>query len=160
MRFTLFCIGKMKAGADKEVFDRYMDRARKTGRGLGITEVGLQELAESRAQRPDDRKAEESRNLLQGLGSGARLVVLDENGRNLGSQAFSDKLESWKNEGVPEIVFAIGGADGHGPEVLSRADLKLALGAMTWPHQIARILLSEQIYRAMTIQSGHPYHRV
>jgi 23S rRNA (pseudouridine1915-N3)-methyltransferase len=160
MRFTLFCIGRMKTGADKDLFDRYMDRARKTGRGLGITEVGLNEMTESRAQRADDRKAEEARGILAALSAGARLVVLDENGKNLTSPAFSRKLETWKDEGVPEIVFAIGGADGHGPEVLARADLKLALGAMTWPHQIARILLAEQIYRAMTIQSGHPYHRV
>ena len=155
MRFTLFCIGKMKAGADKELFDRYIDRARKTGRGLGVTEVILNEMPESRAQRADDRKAEEARGILAALNAGARLVVL-----NLTSPAFSQKLEAWKDEGVPDVVFAIGGADGHGQEVLSRADLKLALGAMTWPHQIARILLAEQVYRAMTIQSGHPYHRV
>lgn len=160
MRFTLSCIGKMKAGADKDLFDRYLDRARKTGKGLGITGVNFHEMPESRAQRPEDRKAEEARTLLQSLAGGAHLVVLDENGRNLTSPAFSDQIERWKDEGVPEIVFAIGGPDGHGPEALARADLKLALGAMTWPHQIARILLAEQIYRAMTIQSGHPYHRV
>ncbi len=160
MRFSLYCIGRMKAGADKDLFDRYVDRARKTGRGLGITDVGLHELPESRAQRPDDRKAEEARGLIAALAGGARLVVLDENGKNLTSAGFSGRLEAWKDEGVPEVAFVIGGADGHGPEVLARADLKLALGAMTWPHQIARILLAEQIYRAMTIQSGHPYHRV
>ncbi|TYC49330.1 23S rRNA (pseudouridine(1915)-N(3))-methyltransferase RlmH [Rhodobacterales bacterium] len=160
MRFTISCIGRMKAGADKDLFDRYMDRARKTGRGLGITDVSLHELPESRAQRPDDRKTEEAGNLLQGLAPGTRLIVLDENGRNMTSPDFSRKLEDWKDEGVPDVVFAIGGADGHGRSLLDRADLKLALGAMTWPHQIARILLAEQIYRAMTIQSGHPYHRV
>jgi len=160
MRFTLSCIGKMKSGADKDIFDRYLERARKTGRGLGIADVTLSEMAESRAQRADDRKAEEAKAILQAVSGGVRLVVLDENGRNLTSPAFSQKLESWKDEGVPEVVFAIGGADGHGQDVLARADLKLALGAMTWPHQIARILLVEQIYRAMTIQSGHPYHRI
>ncbi len=159
MRFTLSCIGRMKAGADKDLLDRYLDRARKSGRGLGITEVSLNEMPESRTQRPEDRKAEEAKVLLQSLAGGARLVVLDENGKNLTSPAFSGKLEAWKDEGVSDVVFAIGGADGHGQDVLNRADLKLALGAMTWPHQIARILLAEQIYRAMTIQSGHPYHR-
>ncbi|MCX2724275.1 23S rRNA (pseudouridine(1915)-N(3))-methyltransferase RlmH [Roseibium salinum] len=159
MRFTLSCIGRIKAGADKDLFDRYLDRARKTGRGLGITAVAVNEVPESRAQRAQDRKDEEAKTLLHALQAGARLVVLDENGSNLTSEAFSRKLEGWKNEGVPEVVFAIGGADGHGRNVLERADLKLALGAMTWPHQIARILLAEQIYRALTIQSGHPYHR-
>ncbi|MBO6507829.1 MAG: 23S rRNA (pseudouridine(1915)-N(3))-methyltransferase RlmH [Roseibium sp.] len=160
MRVTLSCIGKMKSGADKDLFDRYLDRARKSGRSLGVTDISLREMPESRAQRPEDRKSEEAANILQSLSAGARLVVLDENGKNLSSPAFSDRLEAWKNEGVPEIAFAIGGADGHGQDVLARADLKLALGNMTWPHQIARILLAEQIYRAMTIQSGHPYHRV
>ena len=160
MRFTISCIGRMKSGADKDLFDRYLDRARKTGRALGVTEVTLSEYPESRAQRPADRKNEEAGILLQSLLPGAKLVVLDETGRNLTSPAFSEKLQSWKDDSIPEIVFSIGGADGHGQDVLARADLKLALGAMTWPHQIARILLAEQIYRAMTIQSGHPYHRV
>lgn len=159
MRFTISCIGRMKAGADKDLFDRYLDRARKSGRSLGITDVALTECPESRAQRSEDRKSEEARTILQSLPGASRLVVLDENGRNLTSEDFSRRLESWKDEGVSDVVFAIGGADGHGADVLGRADLKLALGAMTWPHQIARILLAEQIYRAITIQSGHPYHR-
>lgn len=160
MRFTLSCIGRMKAGAERDLLDRYLDRARKTGRALGVTGIALVEIPESRAQRPEARKADEAGSLLAGIPAGARLVVLDENGKNLTSPAFSDRLDAWKNEGVPEVVFALGGADGHGAEVLARADLKLALGAMTWPHQIARILLAEQIYRALTIQSGHPYHRI
>lgn len=160
MRFTLTCVGKMKAGAEKDLLDRYLDRARKTGRGLGISDVRVVELAESRAQRPEDRKAEEAQALLGTVTGAARIVALDENGKNLTSTDFSRKLESWKDQGISDVMFAIGGADGHGQELIARADLKLALGAMTWPHQIARILLAEQIYRAMTIQSGHPYHRV
>lgn len=159
MRFTLSCVGKMKAGAEKDLLERYLDRARKTGRGLGITDVRVVELAESRAQRPEDRKTEEAGALLATVSGGARIVALDENGKNLTSAVFSRKLEAWKDQGVADVVFAVGGADGHGSELIARADLKLALGAMTWPHQIARILLAEQIYRAMTIQSGHPYHR-
>ncbi|MEO0978622.1 MAG: 23S rRNA (pseudouridine(1915)-N(3))-methyltransferase RlmH [Pseudomonadota bacterium] len=159
MRFTLSCVGKMKAGAEKDLLERYLDRARKTGRGLGITDVRVVELPESRAQRSDDRTSEEAVALLGSVNGAARIVALDENGRNLTSADFSQKLEAWKDQGVSDVVFAIGGADGHGPELLARADLKLALGAMTWPHQIARILLAEQVYRALTIQSGHPYHR-
>ncbi|WP_421981226.1 23S rRNA (pseudouridine(1915)-N(3))-methyltransferase RlmH [Roseibium sp.] len=160
MRFTLTCVGKMKAGAEKDLLDRYLNRARKTGRGLGISDVRVVELAESRAQRPEDRKAEEAQALLGTVAGSARIVALDENGKNLTSADFSRKLESWKDQGISDVMFAIGGADGHGQALIARADLKLALGAMTWPHQIARILLAEQIYRAMTIQSGHPYHRV
>nr|WP_319385623.1 23S rRNA (pseudouridine(1915)-N(3))-methyltransferase RlmH [uncultured Roseibium sp.] len=159
MRFTLSCVGKMKAGAEKDLLERYLDRARKTGRGLGISDIRVVELAESRAQRPEDRKSEEAQALLGAAPGASRIVALDENGKNLTSADFSDRLESWKDQGISDVVFAIGGADGHGSELIARADLKLALGAMTWPHQIARILLAEQIYRAMTIQSGHPYHR-
>ena len=159
MRFFLSCIGRMKAGAEKDLFDRYLDRARKTGRSLGITSVSATEFPESRAQRAEDRKAEEARQLLQSVQDGAKLIALDERGRSLSSTEFSTKLDTWKLDGVPDVVFAIGGADGHGAELLQKADLNLSLGAMTWPHQIARILLAEQIYRAMTIQSGHPYHR-
>lgn len=160
MRISLSCIGRMKAGADQEVLGRYLDRAQKAGRSVGITQVDLTEMAESRAQRSDIRKSEEATQILQALPAGAKLVVLDEKGRDLTSVGFSQKLEDWKNQGASNIVFAIGGPDGHGSEVLARADLKLAFGSMTWPHQIARILLAEQIYRAITIQSGHPYHRV
>ncbi|MFD1695636.1 23S rRNA (pseudouridine(1915)-N(3))-methyltransferase RlmH [Roseibium aestuarii] len=159
MRITIACVGRMKSGAERDLFDRYLDRAQKIGRALGVTAVTVRELAESPARKPQDRKAEEARALLALLSPGARLVVLDENGKTLTSPQFSDRIDGWKMEGVPEIAFAIGGADGHGQELLDRADLKLAFGAMTWPHQIARILLAEQVYRALTIQSGHPYHR-
>ena len=159
MRFFIACIGRMKAGADKDLFDRYIDRARKMGRGMGVTEISLVEHPESRAQTADERKSEEASVLLNGVPSGARLVVLDEHGKSFPSIAFSQKLEDWKNEGAQDVVFAIGGADGHGAGLLARADLKIAFGAMTWPHQMVRIMLSEQIYRALTIQAGHPYHR-
>ncbi|WP_417671664.1 23S rRNA (pseudouridine(1915)-N(3))-methyltransferase RlmH [Roseibium sp.] len=159
MRVTVACVGRMKAGADKELFDRYLDRARKTGRGLGVTDVKVVELAESRAQRPADRKSEEAKALMAQLPPGARLVVLDEHGKSMSSQTFSQKLDSWKNDAAQDVIFAIGGADGHGEALLARADLKIAFGAMTWPHQIVRVLLAEQIYRALTIQAGHPYHR-
>lgn len=160
MRITFAGIGKMKAGADKDLLDRYLDRARKTGRGLGYGAVNLMELPESRAARSDDRKAEEAAALKAALPKGARLVVLDENGKTMNSQVFSDRIAQWRDEGTSDLVFAIGGADGHGQDLLQAADMKLAFGAMTWPHQIVRILLAEQVYRAMTIQSGHPYHRV
>ncbi|MEJ8476501.1 23S rRNA (pseudouridine(1915)-N(3))-methyltransferase RlmH [Roseibium algae] len=159
MRFVFACIGRMKSGADKELFDRYVDRARKCGRSLGVTAVTVNELSESRAQRASERKAEEAYALIAGLPTGARLIVLDEHGKSMSSMAFSSKLDAWKNDSIQDVVFAIGGADGHGEELLARADLRIAFGAMTWPHQIVRILLAEQVYRALTIQSGHPYHR-
>ncbi|MBO0345561.1 23S rRNA (pseudouridine(1915)-N(3))-methyltransferase RlmH [Roseibium limicola] len=159
MRITIACVGRMKSGAERDLFDRYLDRAQKIGRPLGVTSVSIKELAESPARKASDRKADEAKALLALLPPGARLVVLDEHGKTMTSPQFSSRIDDWKMEGVPDVVFAIGGADGHGADLLSRADQKLAFGAMTWPHQIARILLVEQVYRALTIQSGHPYHR-
>lgn len=159
MRLKIGCIGRMKSGAEKDLFDRYVDRARKSGRPIGVNDVALVEFPESRASRSLDRKREEADALLGQLDSKSKLIVLDEHGKSLSSEVFSSKLFSWVDDGVGEIVFAIGGADGHGDDILQRADLKLAMGAMTWPHQLVRILLAEQIYRAITIRSGHPYHR-
>lgn len=159
MRYSIACIGRMKAGAEKDLFDRYLDRARKTGRNLGVTDVSVAESAESRASTSEQRKQDEAAVLTGQVPAGAKLVVLDENGRSFSSEAFSSKLEDWKQDGVQDVVFAIGGADGHGPSMLARADLKIAFGSMTWPHQLVRILLAEQIYRTLTIQAGHPYHR-
>ncbi len=159
MRFMLACVGRMKSGPDKELCDRYVDRARKAGRSLGVTAVTVHETTESRAARSNDRKGEEAAALMSAMPSGAKLVALDEHGKAVSSIAFSQKLEAWKDEGVQDVVFAIGGADGHGEELLSKAHWKVAFGSMTWPHQLVRILLAEQIYRSITIQSGHPYHR-
>lgn len=159
MRISIACVGRMKTGAERDFFERYLERAQKIGRALGVTSIAVKEFPESPARKPADRKAEEEKLLLGQLAPGAKLVALDEHGKAMSSQKFSDQIDGWKLEGVPEILFCIGGADGHGAELLKRADVKLALGAMTWPHQIARVLLAEQVYRALTIQSGHPYHR-
>jgi len=159
MRVKIGCIGRLKAGAEKDLGHRYADRIQKSGRAVGITDFQIKEHAESRAQRPADRKREEASLMLGQMDASAFLVVLDERGKSLSSQDFADRIFNAADQGCPEVFFAIGGADGHGDEILARADLKLALGAMTWPHQLARVLVSEQIYRAITIRSGHPYHR-
>ncbi|WP_108819896.1 23S rRNA (pseudouridine(1915)-N(3))-methyltransferase RlmH [Pseudovibrio sp. Alg231-02] len=159
MKVTIACVGKMKAGAEKDMLERYLDRARKAGRSVGITSVSVVEFSESRAARTSDRKDEEAQLLLNALPSGAILIALDEHGKALSSEAFAKKLGGWADQGISDMVLAIGGADGHGQALLQRADLKLALGSMTWPHQLVRILCGEQIYRAITILTGHPYHR-
>lgn len=87
------------------------------------------------------------------------VVVLDERGRSLTSRDFATRIGAWRDDGAGEIVFVIGGADGHDEAVRTRADLLLSLGSMTWPHQMVRVLLAEQLYRAQQILAGHPYHR-
>lgn len=104
-------------------------------------------------------QARESAALLAALPEGARVVVCDERGKNLSSQQFADRLSGWQDDGVRDVAFLLGGADGHSDEIRKRADLILGFGQLTWPHMLARIMLLEQIYRAQQIIAGHPYHR-
>jgi 23S rRNA (pseudouridine1915-N3)-methyltransferase len=88
-----------------------------------------------------------------------RTVLLDERGKQLSSEELAAILGRWRDNGVREARFVIGAADGHSDAEREGADLLLAMGAMTWPHLLARAMLAEQLYRATTIVAGHPYHR-
>ncbi len=159
MRIHFASIGKLKSGAERELFDRYTDRIAKSGRSLGITMAPEIEIPESRAARPQERKEEEAAALIAAIPEGTVLIALDERGQIISSKTFADRLEIWKDNSAPAVAFLVGGPDGHGQALLEKATLKIALGAMTWPHQIARALIAEQVYRAITIMTGHPYHR-
>ena len=158
MRITIAAIGRLKAGPERDLFERFVHRASAAGRRLGLT-VELREFPESRAGTSALRKEQEAAAILAALPAGAILAALDERGRGLDSAGFAERLAKWRDGGAGSLVFALGGADGHGPALLARADLSLSFGPMTWPHQLARVMLAEQIYRATTILSGHPYHR-
>jgi len=158
VRVTIAAVGRMKSGPERDLLDRYVDRAAKQGRSLGITRVEVREITESRAARAEDRKAEEAAALVAGLAEGTAVIVLDEIGQTMGSEAFAAFVGQRIDAGR-DLAVLIGGADGHGEAARGRAELVLAFGAMTWPHQIVRILAAEQIYRATTIIAGHPYHR-
>lgn len=160
MRILLSAIGRLKAGPEREICARYLERAQGSARSVGLTGVEMREADESRARRPEDRKAEEARLLLAHLPAGTRLIVLDERGKTMGSEAFAADIGSARDSGTPAYALLIGGADGIDPELRAKASLVLAFGAMTWPHQLVRIMAAEQIYRSITILSGHPYHRV
>jgi len=158
MLITVGAIGRLKDGPERELCDRYLSRASAAGRALGLT-FALRELAESRAASAPARKEQEAAALIGGLAAGTALVALDEGGKSLDSRAFADRIARWRDDGAGGLAFAIGGPDGHGRALLDKATLRLAFGAMTWPHQLARIMLLEQLYRTVTILSGHPYHR-
>jgi 23S rRNA (pseudouridine1915-N3)-methyltransferase len=159
VKLLVCAVGRLKAGPERELATRYQERIDAIGRGLGLGPLSVAEVDESRARRADDRKAEEGARLFAAAGSAA-IVSLDERGASLTSEAFAARLRSWRDEGHGALAFLIGGADGQSEAVAARSVLNLGLGAMTWPHQIVRILLAEQIYRAATIIAGHPYHRV
>lgn len=149
----------MKKGPESELLERYLDRVEKAGRQLGLSGPVVTIFNESRLAQPERRKSEEATMLLGALKPGGLLIALDEHGRDYGSQEFSEHLQSVLEGSHPEMAFAIGGPDGHGPELLQHANQTLRFGRMTWPHQLARVMLAEQLYRAITILSGHPYHR-
>lgn len=155
MRLSLLAVGRLRSGPMSELYDDYASRLR--GRPLGP--LILREVEEKRPLAPAALKEREAELLLGSCPSGARLVALDGTGRALSSEDLAATLGRWRDEGIGEAAFAIGGAEGHGTALLQRADLKLSLGRMTWPHMLVRVLLAEQLFRADAILSGHPYHR-
>ncbi|MCC6205632.1 MAG: 23S rRNA (pseudouridine(1915)-N(3))-methyltransferase RlmH [Hyphomicrobiales bacterium] len=159
MKIHICAVGRMKTGPEKELADRYFDRFARAGASLGLELVGVAELPESRASSTGERQDDEAQRLVAQVPAGAALVLLDERGRNFSSQQFADRLAALRDEGTKALAIAIGGPDGHSETLRQRAGLLLSFGAMTWPHQMARIMLGEQLYRAATILSGHPYHR-
>ncbi len=158
MRLIVAAVGRLK-DAERALFDRYGERCDASGRALGLGPLKLSEIGESRAATPELRKADEALRLLKAASAAEVKVALDEGGRALSSEAFARWLAERRDAGAKAMAFLIGGPDGHGPAALDAATLKLSLGAMTLPHRLARIVLVEQLYRATTILSGHPYHR-
>jgi 23S rRNA (pseudouridine1915-N3)-methyltransferase len=155
MKFRILAVGRMKAGPEQALYEHYAARVKPA--------IVLQEVEEKRPLSGAELKAREAALLLaaldEGKGGKRAVIVLDERGKTLGSRDFAARLQKFEDEGAGEIAFLIGGADGHGQPVLDRADLKLSLGAMTWPHMMVRAMLAEQLYRAQSILAGHPYHR-
>lgn len=159
MRLHLAAVGRLKAGPERELFARYHDRLNKAGRAVSLGPLTVTELAEARHDNPTARMDEEANRLLAATeGSGDR-IALDESGRSLSSQAFAEHVAKLRDDGIAELALMIGGPDGHGRAARAAADRILSLGPMTLPHGLARIVLVEQLYRAVTIISGHPYHR-
>ncbi|OYU47569.1 MAG: 23S rRNA (pseudouridine(1915)-N(3))-methyltransferase RlmH [Rhizobiales bacterium PAR1] len=160
MKLDVVAIGRLKAGPERELVGRYAERLKGSGRAIGFDGPRLVELSESQARRDLDRKAEEAAAILAQCPESYRLIAFDEGGAGLDSAGFAKILGEWRDSGVAGVSFVIGGADGLGEAVRARAALTLAFGRMTMPHQIVRALVLEQLYRAATILSGHPYHRV
>ena len=159
MRLVLLCVGRLKAGAQRDLVTRYVDRIRPAGRALGLGPCDMIEISESAARRAEDRMAEEGAALLAALPAGAGLIVLDPRGRQLSSEDFASRMAAQRDGGLSALAFVIGGAGGLCGAGRDKATLMVAYGTATFPHQLVRVMLAEQIYRAVTILSGHPYHR-
>jgi 23S rRNA (pseudouridine1915-N3)-methyltransferase len=159
MRLVIAAVGRLKAGPERELAERYRERAISAGRSLGFRGVEIAEIDESRSRTAPERVAAEAAQLEKSLPDAAVLIALDARGKSLSSEDFAQRLGQWRDHGQASGCFVIGGADGLADRLRARATLTLAFGAATWPHQLVRIMLLEQIYRAVTILSGHPYHR-
>lgn len=155
MRILLLAVGKAKAGPARALFEDYAQRLRPP--------LELIEVEERRRLGAGEMKLREAELLRAALARRAGkpvVVALDEHGRTLDTAAFAQQLARWRDRGVAEVAFLIGGADGLDPALVTESDLQLALGPMTWPHLLVRGLIAEQLYRAQQILAGHPYHRV
>jgi 23S rRNA (pseudouridine1915-N3)-methyltransferase len=148
---TLIAVGRLKSGPLKELCDEYRRRI--------PMPLEIREVEERRPLSGDERKQREGELILKEISKGALIVALDERGKAYDSASFAQQFAAWRTQSGDNLAFVIGGADGLAPAVLEKAVTRLALGTMTWPHLLARAMLLEQIYRAHTILTGHPYHR-
>jgi 23S rRNA (pseudouridine1915-N3)-methyltransferase len=158
MRLVVVAIGRLKQGPERELAERYRERFDDIGRKLGFRGLEIHEISESRARDAATRMAEEAAAILAQTPDKYVLIALDERGKSIDSTAFAGHLGRFRDE-AKDVIFVIGGADGLSPELRGKAKLTIAFGAATWPHQMVRVMLLEQIYRAATILAGHPYHR-
>src|SRR3954463_4823548 len=159
MRLWILAVGHARGTSEGALCDEFLDRAVKMGRNMGFTAVAIEELPVSKAKQADARMADEAERLARRVPDGAHIVMLDAKGKGMTSEDFAEMLGALRDAGTRDLAFVIGGPDGLSPLPGKKAGRSLAFGPQTWPHLLARALLTEQIYRAMTILSGHPYHR-
>ena len=157
MRVIVAAIGRARAAPEQALFNDYASRLVRSGPAALTLEI--REAEERRKLPVDARRTAEAALLRELIPKGATLVALDARGKSLASEEFAKRLARWRDDGVADLAFVIGGADGLDPTLIRQAGFVLSLGAMTWPHMLVRAMLAEQIYRAQSILTGHPYHR-
>jgi 23S rRNA (pseudouridine1915-N3)-methyltransferase len=159
MRLTILAVGFSRGTSEGALTDDYIHRAAAMGRNMGIPAVTVEEVSVSKARDAKTRMAEEAEKLSDRAPVGAHIVLLDAKGKGMTSEDFAEMLGALRDAGTKDLVFVIGGPDGLAPLPGKRAGRSLAFGPQTWPHLLVRAMLSEQVYRALTILAGHPYHR-
>jgi 23S rRNA (pseudouridine1915-N3)-methyltransferase len=156
MRVHICAVGRLRNGPERELIDDYLTRFDRTGRNMGLGPVTLHEV--------EDKKGggmqAEAVLLERALPANATIIALDERGKLLKSPEFSNKIATYRDNGISDLAFIIGGADGIAKPLRDRAAFRLSFGQMVWPHMLARVMLTEQLYRAASILAGSPYHRV
>jgi 23S rRNA (pseudouridine1915-N3)-methyltransferase len=165
MKIRIAAIGQISGSPEAELFNTYLDRAKASGRAIGITDVMVTELRGGKGLSGDKRIAFDQNAIddtlakLRGNAPNSRLILLDERGQNISSTEFATHIGSWRDQAIDQTCFVLGGPDGFNDRQRQNADFLISLGRMSWPHLLARALLMEQIWRAISILSNHPYHR-
>jgi 23S rRNA (pseudouridine1915-N3)-methyltransferase len=159
MRLLVLAVGQARGSHEGALTEDFAGRARAMGRQLGFSTVNVEEVAISKLREARARIAEEGERLARRIPEGAHVILLDARGKGMTSEAFAEMLAAMRDAGARDLAFVIGGPDGLdlGPAI--KAGRSLAFGPQTWPHMMVRAMLAEQIYRALTILAGHPYHR-
>jgi 23S rRNA (pseudouridine1915-N3)-methyltransferase len=159
MRIAIIAAGLARGTPQNSLVDEYLTRARGIGRRLGFASVGVEEISLSKLREERSRIAEEGERLASRIPPGAHVIALDARGKGMTSEAFAEMLGAMRDAGARDLVFLIGGPDGLNPGPDVKPGRRLAFGPQTWPHLLVRVMLAEQIYRALTILANHPYHR-
>jgi len=156
MRVHICAVGRLRKGPERDLYDDYLTRFDRTGRALALGPAQLIEVEEKQGR----GVPAEAALLERAIPTGSLICVMDERGKVQSSPEFADMLGQWRDQGRQDVAFVIGGADGIDPNLRDRADAALSFGKMVWPHMLVRVMLAEQLYRAASILSNGPYHRV
>ena len=155
MRIHICAVGRMRKGPEREIYDDYLTRFDRTGRALALGPAQLIEVEDKKG----GGMAAEAILLGRSIPDGALVCTMDERGKPMSAPEFAKQLGDWRDQGRRDLAFVIGGADGIDPGLRARADASLSFGKMVWPHMLVRVMLAEQLYRAVSVLAGGPYHR-
>jgi 23S rRNA (pseudouridine1915-N3)-methyltransferase len=159
MRLHILAVGHARGTQEAVLTEDFVGRAQNMGRRMGFPAVVCEEFAVSKDRDVNKRMTDEAERLSRRVPDGAHVILLDARGKGMTSEDFAEMLGALRDAGTKDLAFVIGGPDGLAPLPGKKAGRSLAFGPQTWPHLMVRAMLAEQIYRAMTILAGHPYHR-
>jgi 23S rRNA (pseudouridine1915-N3)-methyltransferase len=159
MRLHILAVGYSRGTPEGALAEDFVGRAQAMGRRMGFSAIVCEELAVSKQRERKKRMEDEAERLARRVPDGAHVVLLDAKGRGMTSEDFAEMLGALRDAGTRDLCFVIGGPDGLAPLPGKKSGRSLAFGPQTWPHLMVRAMLTEQIYRAVTILAGHPYHR-
>lgn len=155
MKITIRAASLIKSGPERELIDEYIKRASGIARNLGFSNISESAVDTRKAK----SRSDETNMIVSCATSSDVLVILDERGKALTSRQMAKQISRWRDDGHGQMIVAIGGADGFEPSALPPNTVKWSFGTQTWPHKLVRVMIAEQIYRALSILAGSPYHR-